>query len=332
MVLYMSFGARPDGSTPAADDFVAHVREMLSRRELPDELRFLRRRVRVPRAPLVQPFFEDDPSFDVAWHVQPHRHQGRSGENMPSQLMVDAMARPLDPTRPLWRIEIVPGGPEGSFGLLVTVHHGMGDGLFGFRMIALLALDQTTEAVAPPSGDEPWRPEAPRSAFGTLVDGTESRLAGYGRTWRTALTGARRQTLSGAAAYVARVASVLQPTEPPPEGSYPSPAGSDSRGWTMRDYSISLLDLRTASRAFGVTIMDLLLAATATAWARVHPAATTMPVCVPVSLRPTGDSTPRQPGFPPQHVDPVRARSSRHLAARPRGFGTGEDRRPRRRT
>jgi diacylglycerol O-acyltransferase / wax synthase len=291
MVLYMSFAPRADGTVPAADEVVAHARRMLARREVPDELRFLRRRVRVPRLPLAQPFFEDDPSFDVARHVYPHRYESCPAGSPASRLMADAMARPLDLSRPLWRIEVGPAGPEGSLGLLVTLHHAMGDGLFGLRMVALLALDQAPEAIAPPDGEEAWRPEVPRSAVRTMVDGTESRLAGYGRTWRAALTAARRQNLSGVAAYVARVTSVLQPPEPPPEGSYPVPAGSDARRWTLRDYDISLLDLRTTSRAFGVTIMDLLLAATANAWARVHSGAASMPVCVPVSLRPTGDST-----------------------------------------
>ena len=291
MVLHMSFAPRPDGTTPKAAEFLAHARQMLARREVPDELRFLRRRVRVPGSPLVQPFFEDDPSFDFTRHVYPHRHESCPPGSPAPLLMADAMARPLELSRPLWRIEVVPDGSDGSFGLLVTVHHAMGDGLFGFRMVALLALDQAAGAAARSDGEGAWSPEAPRSALRTIVDGTESRLAGYGRTWRVALAGARRQTLSGAAAYVARMTSVLQPAEPPPEGSYPTPAGSDARRWSLRDYDISLLDLRTTSRAFGVTIMDLLLAATASAWAVVHPGVTSMPVCVPISLRPTGDST-----------------------------------------
>ena len=87
---------------------------------------------------------------------------------------------------------------------------------------------------------------------------------------------------------VARLASYLHDAPAGPPGPFHRPALSDRPDWNLHDYHLSLLDLRIASRAFDVTIMDLLLAATAHAWPSVEPGATSLTACVPVSLRPEG--------------------------------------------
>jgi WS/DGAT/MGAT family acyltransferase len=108
---------------------------------------FRRRLVTVPLS-LDRPYWIEDPSFDVEFHVRhialPHPGDWR-------QLCIQVArihSRPLDRSKPLWEAYVIeglhniPGVPKGSFALYSKMHHAIIDGESGTEL--LKALHSTT--------------------------------------------------------------------------------------------------------------------------------------------------------------------------------------------
>ena len=104
---------------------------------------FRRRLVRVPLA-LDRPYWIEDPSFDVEFHVRhialPHPGDWR-------QLCIQVArlhSRPLDRSKPLWEAYVieglhdVPGAPPGSFAVYCKMHHSIVDGESGTELLKAL--------------------------------------------------------------------------------------------------------------------------------------------------------------------------------------------------
>jgi WS/DGAT/MGAT family acyltransferase len=98
---------------------------------------------RVPMG-LDRPYLVDDPDFDLEYHV---RHIALPEPGDWRQLCIQLArinARPLDLTRPLWEIYVIEGldhidnVPEGSFALLIRIHHCVMDGASAVDMIAAI--------------------------------------------------------------------------------------------------------------------------------------------------------------------------------------------------
>ena len=125
--------------------------------------RCLRQRLaRVPFS-LDQPYWIEDPDFDLEYHVRhialPHPGDWR-------QLCIQAArlhARPLDMNKPLWEFTVVegldnvPGVPEGSFALISKVHHAAIDGVSGAELSA--AVHDLSAAASVEAPDRPWLPD-----------------------------------------------------------------------------------------------------------------------------------------------------------------------------
>jgi len=85
------------------------------------------------------------------WDAQIEIAESASTEPEVRSIADAAMAEPLDRTRPLWRILIIPG-PAGAeqFGILFLAHHALVDGIAGIDLLALL-LDRSEAARPAPS-------------------------------------------------------------------------------------------------------------------------------------------------------------------------------------
>jgi WS/DGAT/MGAT family acyltransferase len=104
---------------------------------------FRRRLVTVPLS-LDRPYWIEDPSFDVEFHVRhialPHPGDWR-------QLCIQVArihSRPLDRSKPLWEAYVIeglhniPGVPKGSFALYSKMHHAIIDGESGTELLKAL--------------------------------------------------------------------------------------------------------------------------------------------------------------------------------------------------
>ena len=97
----------------------------------------LRRVVRRTRPGQGRPVWIDAAEFSIDQHVvlaQPGHAFADEQEFL--DWCARETVRPLDRSRPLWRISIVPGLPDRRLGFLVVVHHVVADGLRGVAMIA----------------------------------------------------------------------------------------------------------------------------------------------------------------------------------------------------
>ena len=125
---------------------------------------FRRKLVAVPFG-LGQPYWADDPDFDLEYHV---RHIALPKPGDWRQLCILAArihSRPLARDKPLWEMYIIEGLdnvhglPKGCFGMLLKVHHAAMDGAAGSRFMSLM-LD-TSPLVADVPEAPPWEPDVP---------------------------------------------------------------------------------------------------------------------------------------------------------------------------
>ena len=105
---------------------MARVRQVLAYRWLRYE-RFRQRVVRPP-VPLLRPYWEDDPHFDLSLHLQ-HIALPRPGDRAALQDMVsDLMSTPLDFSRPPWKFYVIDNYGDGC-AIMARTHHCLADGM-----------------------------------------------------------------------------------------------------------------------------------------------------------------------------------------------------------
>lgn len=169
--LYMETGSTPMhiGSISIYDQSTAdggHVtfKQILNffEKRLHKARAFRQRLVKVPLS-LDHPYWIEDPDFDLEFHV---RHIALPKPGDWRQLCIETArihSRPLDMRRPLWEawviegLDNVDGMPEGSFALVLKVHHAAIDGVSGAE-IAEAIHDLSPEADVDAPTNE-WVPE-----------------------------------------------------------------------------------------------------------------------------------------------------------------------------
>ncbi len=290
-VSLLRFSARPDGTVPTAEEIVSRVRAVVDRTDVPPIVASMRQRVRHTPMGIAPPFLEDDPSFDVSRHFYRHGCRQRVSSEDPGWLLTDATSRPLDPNRPLWRVEIVDTFDDGSVGLLSTLHHAIADGVAAFGAILVAALELTPDRRNLDPVMDPWTPSPAATTAGAVSVAVVDRLASLVEAGRRAGRAVRRIDQRTASAGAARFAGYLHDEPPRNERASRIQTFADRAAWGIHLYRHSLLELRLASRALGVTITDLFLAAAALAWGRIRPDAEEVWVLVPVDLREPGEIT-----------------------------------------
>jgi WS/DGAT/MGAT family acyltransferase len=127
---------------------------------------FRERVVRVP-LDLDHPYWIDDESFDLEFHVR-HIRLPRPGNWR--QLCIQAArlhARPLDLNRPLWELTVIEGldeveGLPGCFAILWKTHHAAIDGVAGVEIVNAIHAE-------PPTSPDTWEPEPVPSVVSLLT-------------------------------------------------------------------------------------------------------------------------------------------------------------------
>jgi diacylglycerol O-acyltransferase / wax synthase len=119
---------------------------------------FRRRLVEVPFG-LDLPYWIEDPSFDLDFHVRHHAVPPPGSPQQLAEVVSRIHARPLDRSRPLWELYVIEGVDDGRrIAQLTKVHHAAIDGAAGALMLAAM-LD--VEPDARPTGEPAeWTPEA----------------------------------------------------------------------------------------------------------------------------------------------------------------------------
>ncbi|MET8762959.1 wax ester/triacylglycerol synthase family O-acyltransferase [Lentzea sp. NPDC004782] len=240
-----------EGPAPSHDEFLA-----LMRSKLPVLPRARQKLVRTP-LDLSTPAWQDDPSFDLTYHVRRTALPAPGGDAELCALVARIMGQRLDRDRPLWEYWVVEGLADGRWAVLAKVHHCMADGVSGTMLYDVMYGDGPAPE---PAGDG-----SSTSLFSLLANVVRAPLALAGGVLSLALS--------------------LLPVRPS------SLFGQIGSPRLYRVVRASLPEVKEVARTFGVTVNDVVLAAVSQAYRALllqrgeRPSAHSIRTMVPVSVR-----------------------------------------------
>jgi diacylglycerol O-acyltransferase len=254
-------------------------------------------RWRLDPAPLglSEPRWVDDVRFDLGAHIVALTPpDDRVSYPSFEALRATVLSAPLDRSRPLWQIFLVPQLEDGRVGMVGKIHHALVDGLAALQIVSLILDPDPDVASQPPVL---WQPQKRRGRVGWAMD-TLSRTVtdGIGSLRAGAIAAAQAPTsvVDAALRDARRVVSaaaeeVLSPAPPSPLNR---PIGARR---TLVGYHAGRDELRAARRGGG-TLNDVGLAAVAGAIRALlqhdgeRPPSAPLKAMVPVSMRRIGDT------------------------------------------
>ncbi|TGB36840.1 WS/DGAT/MGAT family O-acyltransferase [Mycolicibacterium peregrinum] len=224
-----------DGPIPGADTVMASLAERAMTAPRLHQL------LHTQPLDLGAPRWIEDTNFDAAHHIRYAALPQPGDDAALYRWAADIMERRLDRDRPLWECWVVDGLAGNRWAILLKVHHCIADGIAATRLLSRLCDD----------GDLSGHAAKPQTAGGTAVFNP---VEWIGKAWRisTGLPGAALQAVQGA---VGIVTGLLRPAA---ATSLTGPVTS------MRRYAageVSMDDVDTVCREFGVTVNDVALAA-----------------------------------------------------------------------
>jgi diacylglycerol O-acyltransferase / wax synthase len=249
-----------EGPPPSYDDLLEHVR---SRLHLVPRFR---QKLAYPPGQTGRPFWIDDPSFNLSYHV---RHSALPAPGSEEQLRLMAAriySQQLDRTKPLWELWLVQGLTRKRFALLTKTHHALVDGVSGVD-IATVLFD--LQPVPQPSDeDDGWVPDPEPSTATMVARGVEDLVTFPLRVARRAETAIERPRSE-----VGRIREALEGVgelgwafaNPAPKVPLNVEIGSHRRfEWVRGDLS----HFKQIKDALGGTVNDVVLAVVAGAMRR----------------------------------------------------------------
>ena len=247
---------------------------------------------------LDQPYWVDDPDFDIEYHIRELALPRPGSEAQLTEQVARLHARPLDKTRPLWEIYLITGLARRRIAVYTKIHHAAIDGVSGAELLTVL-LDLSPDGRGIPAG-APFRPAAaPNRAVLSVL--AAARLA-----WRPVqtvrLTGGVVRVLPALAPALSPVVGGLLGLDRGDGGVIHTAAGrapgtpfnqpiTPHRRVAFR--SVPLDEVKAVKNAFGFSVNDVVLAMCAGAlrrWLTGHDALPELPLVamIPVSVRDPG--------------------------------------------
>ena len=214
-----------------------------------------------------RPFWVDDPSFNLDYHVRHTALPKPGSDDQLRQLAGRIFSQRLDRSKPLWELWLVQGLEGGRFALISKTHHALVDGVSGVDIATVLFDLQP----GPP------RPRA-RTAGSPAPGALRRRPGGRGRegpradavsTSRAARLGADRQpgrTLGQVREAAEGLGEVVWAgLNPAPDVPLNVAIGPHRRVWWVQS---RLADFKEVKNALGGTVNDVVLAVVAGALGR----------------------------------------------------------------
>src|ERR671910_1365150 len=272
-----------DGPPPARAELCAHLEARLGL------VPRYRQKLAFPRLDAGRPFWVDDPTFNLDYHVRHTALPKPGSADQLRELVGHIFSQRLDRSKPLWELWIVHGLEDGRFALISKTHHALVDGVSGVD-IATVLFDLSPVPSEPEPGDS-WTPEPEPSEAELVAEGvigllkTPFGLAGQavGALQRP---GETLERVREAAEGVGEV--VWAGLNPAPEVPLNVPIGPHRR---VRWVESRLADFKEIKNALGGTVNDAVLAVVAGAlrtWLRdrgVRTEGVELRALVPVSIR-----------------------------------------------
>ena len=229
-------------------------------------LPMFRRRLVTSPLDLDQPYWIEDPDFDLENHVRHRALPAPGTDTQLSDFICDVASTRLDRSQPLWRVYYIEGLRGGRVAVFTKIHHACIDGVSGAELLSvLLDLEPTPREV--PMPEKPWTPEpvpSPMSlalATGRSLLSTPREAIRLARETLPILFSAGRSALAQRSA--ARRAKALQPEEGSnmKVGAAPRMLFNTTitarRSFAFR--SLPLADVKFVKNAFGASVNDVVL-------------------------------------------------------------------------
>jgi WS/DGAT/MGAT family acyltransferase len=272
-----------EGPAPSHDDFARHIHSRLNL------VPRYRQKLAVPRFEMGRPFWVDDPSFNLDYHVRHTALPKPGSDDQLRQLAGRIFSQRLDRSKPLWEVWLIQGFEGGKFAVISKTHHALVDGVAGVD-IATVLFDLQPVPPEVPEQDE-WVPEPAPSEADLVAEG----IKGLVRT-PVSLAGRALGAISspGRSLGQAREAAeglgeiVWAGMNPAPDVPLNTPIGPHRR---VRWVQSRLSDFKEIKNGLGGTVNDAVLAVVAGALGRwlgtrgVRTEGLELRALVPVSIR-----------------------------------------------
>ena len=251
--------APPGARALEIEDLRRHVEARLGR------VRRCRQRVEMMPLRLARPAWVDYPAFDIREHVCRYESQGVVDVERLHQIAAELMAKRLDHTRPLWRMDLVGPLEDDRVAIVWRIHHCMADGVTAMRLGKQILWDSEPQPVLPEP--DAWAPDPEPSRLRLVLSDLAERASDAGRS---APAAARRAASPTAWATTARAVARLPGSlvrELTPQGSSSALDRHIGSRRELAFVSHPLETLRGIEKAVGerigsrVTINDVVLAA-----------------------------------------------------------------------
>jgi WS/DGAT/MGAT family acyltransferase len=119
----------------------------------------LRRKLLTVPLGLDQPYWVDDPNFDIEYHIREIALPRPGSDAQLTEQVARLHARPLDRSKPLWEIYLITGLARRRAAVYTKIHHSAIDGSSGAELLTiLLDLDPDGRELPAPEPFVPARP------------------------------------------------------------------------------------------------------------------------------------------------------------------------------
>src|SRR5829696_6473369 len=144
-------------------EFAAHIQSRL--RLVPR----YRQKLAVPRFEMGRPFWVDDLSFNIDYHVRHTALPKPGSDDQLRQLAGRIFSQRLDRSKPLWEVWLIQGFEGGKFAVISKTHHALVDGVSGVDIATVLFDLQPV----PPEAEveDGWVPAPAPSDVDLVADG-----------------------------------------------------------------------------------------------------------------------------------------------------------------
>ena len=241
-----------EGPPPAYEDLLAQVS---SRLHLVPRFR---QKLANPPVETGRPFWIDDHSFNLEYHVRHSALPSPGSEEQLRNLAARVFSQQLDRTKPLWEMWLIQGLTRNRFAIVSKTHHALVDGVSGVDIATVLFdLKPVPDPIPPPHEwvAEPSPTPAQLAAKG--AEGLAKLTFAVGRRAERAVTNPR-SSLKQAAKLAGAVSEVAWNfTDPAPDLPLNLDIGSHRRFvWVRSD----LAQFKRIKDAMGGTVNDVVLA------------------------------------------------------------------------
>ena len=257
-----------EGPPPSYQELVDHLRSRMG------SVPRYRQKLIEPPFELGRPFWIDDPSFNLDYHLRFTALPSPGSLEQLRALLGRIFSQRLDRSKPLWELWVVQGLEDGRFALISKTHHAMVDGVAGVDLSTVLFdLSPVPQEGAGGDGSAPgdgaeWTPEPEPSTAGLVAEAVKDAV----RT-PAGLAGRALGFLSRPGAAVDELREALEGLSevvwaglnPAPEVPLNVPIGPHRRVWWLQR---PLDELKQIKDALGGTVNDVVLAVVAGALGR----------------------------------------------------------------